>query len=178
MGYSKEDIPDHFMRRWQDYADLMAKAANVPAALVMRVWPEQIEVLVASVSDGNPYDAQEMSDLGTGLYCETVMSTRQMLSVPDALSSPAWAHNPDVALGMVCYLGLPLVWPDDSIFGTVCILDTHAGGFSAAAHTLLQQLKNTIEADFRAIGAPDGDDGHPELASRFEASARAMAGGR
>lgn len=178
MEYNKKDVPDHFMRRWQGYADLMAKAAHVPAALVMRVWPEQIEVLIASSNDGNPYEAQELGDLGTGLYCETVMSTRRMLSVPDALASPEWASNPDVERDMTCYLGLPLVWPDDTIFGTVCILDTHAMAGRAMPQELLQQLKATIEADFRVICAMADERGHPAAAIRFEATARAMAGGR
>jgi len=175
MGYRKKEVPQHFMHRWQDYANLMAKAANVPAALVMRVWPEQIEVLVSSVGDSNPYEEHEMADLGTGLYCETVMATRQMLVVPDALASPEWDHNPDLKLDMVSYLGVPLIWPDDTIFGTVCVLDSHAHAYSPYSQDLLRQLKATIEGDFRAICAlPDGGDGEA-LAHRFEANALAMA---
>lgn len=177
MGYQKKDVPDHFMHRWQRYADLMARAVEVPAALVMRVWPEQIEVLVASLGDGNPYEAGELADLGSGLYCETVMSTRRMLAVPDARADPAWAHNPDVEREMVSYLGLPLIWPDDTLFGTVCVLDAQARACSAHSQRLLQQLKAVIEADFRAICAQGGGDA-AALAAGFEASARAGAGGR
>ncbi len=178
MENYKKEVPDHFMRRWQGYADLMARAADVPAALVMQVWPEQIEVLVASVSDGNPYHAGELADLGTGLYCETVMATRRMLSVPDALASAQWAHNPDVERDMTSYLGLPLVWPDDTLFGTVCILDSDARACSAASQGLLLQLKAAIEADFRVICALDDGPGEAVLARRFECAARALAAQR
>lgn len=174
MNNYKKEVPDHFMHRWQRYADLMAKAADVPAALVMRVWPEQIEVLVASVSDGNPYQAGELADLGTGLYCETVMTTREMLAVPDALASPRWASNPDVERDMTSYLGLPLVWPDHTLFGTVCVLDSAARACSATAQALLVQLRATIEADFRVICALDEDLGEAASASRFESAARAL----
>lgn len=145
---------------------------------MMRVWPEQIEVLIASSNDGNSYEPQELGELGTGLYCETVMSTRRVLSVPDVLASPEWAHNPDIERGMISYLGLPLVWPDDMIFGTVCILDTHAMAGSAVSQELLQQLRDTIEADFRVICALADGHGNPAHAQGFEATARAMAGGR
>lgn len=178
MDNDKKQVPDHFMRRWQRYADMLAKAADVPAALVMRVWPEQIEVLIASVSDGNPYAAGELADLGTGLYCETVMATRRLLSVPDALASAEWANNPDTERDMTSYLGLPLVWPDDTLFGTVCILDCRAHACSATSQFLLQQLRATIEADFRVICSLDEGPGEAVFAERFEAAARAMAAGR
>lgn len=141
------------LEEWQGFANRVAEAARVPAALVMRVWPEQIEVLVASLGEDNPYEEHEQADLGTGLYCETVMHTRQPLLVPDALSDPAWAHNPDVKLNMISYLGVPLVWPDDSIFGTVCVLDRRPRRYDAKTLRLLQALKALIENDFCLIDA-------------------------
>ena len=141
------------LEEWQGFANRVAEAARVPAALVMRVWPEQIEVLVASLGEDNPYEEHEQADLGTGLYCETVMHTRQPLLVPDALSDPAWANNPDVKLNMISYLGVPLVWPDDSIFGTVCVLDRQPRRFDNATLHLLQALKAVIEEDFRWLAS-------------------------
>jgi len=44
-----------------------------------------IKVLVSSESQGNPYERDEAACLNTGLYCETVMKTRELLLVPDAL---------------------------------------------------------------------------------------------
>ena len=51
------------------------------------------------------------------------MSTRRMLHVPYALEDPEWAQNPDVAMNMVSYLGVPLFWPDQQVFGAICVLD-------------------------------------------------------
>ena len=62
-------VSDDFLERWQKTLDVAAAILQVPAALIMRVWPEQIEVLVSSASDGNPYEEHEKADLGTGLYC-------------------------------------------------------------------------------------------------------------
>ena len=61
--------------------------------------------------------------LNTGLYCETVMATRSPLHVPNALNDPDWKNNPDVELDVISYLGIPLIWPDGSVFGTICVLD-------------------------------------------------------
>lgn len=151
VDYSMHEVPPGFLKKWQLALNEIAKALDVPAALLMRVWPEQIEVLLSSLSTGNPYEEHEKADLGTGLYCETVMASRALLEVPDALSDPAWRDNPDVKLNMINYLGVPLVWPDDSIFGTVCVLDARARHYSDDTQAALQQIKALIEADFTAL---------------------------
>lgn len=158
--YQNHDVPPDYLKKWQKTLNVVAEVLNVPAALVMRVWPEQIEVLVSSIGDDNPYEEHEKADLGTGLYCETVMATRQQLMVPNSLEDPEWENNPDVKLNMINYLGVPLVWPDNSIFGTMCVLDSQTRNYSKTYQELLWQLKDLIEGDFRAIVSA-GDQGAP-----------------
>jgi GAF domain-containing protein len=149
--YQHHDVPPDYLEKWQKTLDILAEVMEVPAALVMRVWPEQIEVLVSSAGEQNPYEEHEKADLGTGLYCETVMATRKQLLVPNALQDPHWEHNPDIKLNMINYLGVPLVWPDDTIFGTMCVLDAKTRHYSKPYQELLWQLKELIEKDFMDI---------------------------
>ena len=121
---SKPVIPDEMLAKWQRVVNLMARIVNAPAGLIMKVDPPQIEVFVSSTTKGNPYEKGERGDLDTGLYCETVMAQRAPLLVPNALMDPIWDHNPDIKLGMIFYLGFPLMWPDGNIFGTICVLDS------------------------------------------------------
>jgi diguanylate cyclase (GGDEF)-like protein/PAS domain S-box-containing protein len=76
-----------------------------------------------------------------------------MLLVPDATSDPAWAHNPDIKLGMIAYLGFPLLWPTGQVFGTMCVLDRQENPFSQTYIRLLEQLKNIVEHDLRLLDA-------------------------
>jgi signal transduction histidine kinase len=145
-------ISDFFLTKWQRTANVMAAIFDVPAGLIMRVQLEQIEVLVSSHTLGNPYEAKETAKLNTGLYCETVMATRAILHVPHALEDARWKDNPDVALNMISYLGVPLLWPDDEIFGTICVLDNKKRLYQKKYVDLLWELKKAIEADFRIIG--------------------------
>ncbi len=87
-GSGRPDVPQDVIEKWQHTINLMARTFNVPAALIMRVTPPEIEVFVASTSEGNPYEPGERASLNTGLYCETVMATRERLLVPDALQDP------------------------------------------------------------------------------------------
>ena len=49
---------------------------------------------------------------------------------------------------MISYLGVPLVWPDGSVFGTICVLDSKTRHYSSVYEQLLWQFKENIEADF------------------------------
>ncbi|ATX79141.1 GAF domain-containing protein [Mariprofundus aestuarium] len=145
------DIPDRKLSTWQRIADLLASSSGVPAALIMRVHPSEIEVFISSHSAGNPYKQNERAQLNSGLYCETVMSTGEPLLVPDALSDPEWNHNPDIELGMVYYLGFPLRWPNGETFGTVCVLDRENNQKATSNGELMALLAKIIESDLEGV---------------------------
>lgn len=140
-------LPDTIIAKWQDIVDLLARLIKVPAVLIMRAEHHDIEVLVASRSEGNPYTAGERARLDTGLYCETVLRTNRRLLVADALQDPAWNKNPDIALGMVSYLGFPLHLPWGELFGTICVLDRKGNPYSADTEELLEQFQKVVEGD-------------------------------
>lgn len=174
QGYRPHDLPSGFLGKWQTILDRVAATYKVPAALLMRVWPEQIEVLLSSLNDGNPYEEHEKADLGTGLYCETVMASRLQLAVPNALEDPAWRNNPDVKLNMISYLGVPLIWPDDSIFGTLCVLDSQTRHFSVPHQEALWKIKALIEEDFAAFCRTGREDAEYRSAQDWERKIEAL----
>ncbi|MCX8043006.1 MAG: ATP-binding protein [Desulfobacterota bacterium] len=140
-------IPDTVIAKWQDILDLIARLLKVPAALIMRLDPPDIEVLVASRSEGNPFKAGDRSRLETGLYCETVMRTNHKLLVANALKDPLWERNPDIAHGMISYLGFPLHWPGGKIFGTICVLDRKENPYTDDYVALLEQFQKVVDGD-------------------------------
>ena len=144
-------VPAEVMRKWQEIVDLLADILRVPSALIMRVEPPNIKVFISSGSKGNPYEPDEAACLNTGLYCETVMNTRRPLIVPDALQDEAWKTNPDIKLGMISYLGVPISWPDGEIFGTICVLDRKSNEYSQLYLRLLLQWRDVLQADLKSI---------------------------
>jgi len=145
------EIPDNYFEKWQKTVDLMAHVFDVPAGLIMRIFPTEIEVFVSSQTDSNPYEKEEKADLNTGLYCETVMATRDQLEVPNALEDLAWQDNPDVKLNMISYLGVPITWPNDEIFGTICVLDSKTRHYSKLYQSLLWQFKEIVDNDLKLL---------------------------
>jgi PAS domain S-box-containing protein len=153
-------IPFETVQKWQEIVDLLAEIIRVPSALVMRVEPPNIKVCISSKSKGNPYEPDEAAPLNTGLYCETVMKTRQPLLVPDALQDEEWKSNPDIKLGMISYLGFPIAWPDGEIFGTICVLDNKENAYSDLYRKLLLQFRDVVQADLGSLASV-----HAELAT-------------
>jgi C4-dicarboxylate-specific signal transduction histidine kinase len=119
----------------------------------MKVEPPNIRVFIRSVSEGNPYHPDEIASLNTGLYCETVMNTRRLLLVPDALSDHDWNANPDIKLGMISYMGVPVAWPNGEIFGTICALDGKPNAYNELFRKLLFQCRDVLQADLKSLEA-------------------------
>lgn len=145
------EVPPTLLAQWQELMSIVSADCRVPAALIMRVLPSQIEVLVSGDGGGSPYHAGEQENLCTGLYCEHVIATRDRLLVPNALTDPAWDHNPDIRLGMISYLGYPLLWPDGVPFGTVCLLDRIENHYSADIDKRLGLVRQIIESNLSLI---------------------------
>jgi len=146
-------IPSQIVQKWQDIVDLLAEILRVPSALVMKVEPPNIKVFVSSESEGNPYEEDEVACLNTGLYCETVMRTRDLLLVPNALVDQEWKVNPDIKLGMISYMGFPVAWPNGDIFGTICVLDSRRNEYNELYKKLLLQCRDVLQADLTSLQA-------------------------
>ena len=146
-------VPPQVIQKWQEIVDLLAEILRVPSALIMKVEPPNIRVFVSSDSAGNPYERDELARLNTGLYCETVMKTRKLLLVPDALVDEHWNANPDIKLGMISYMGLPVAWPNGDVFGTICILDSRRNEYGELYRKLLFQCREMLQADLRSLQA-------------------------
>lgn len=148
----KPDVGEKVRKKWQNALNLAARIAGVPAALIMRVHEEDIEVFVSSLSPENPYVAGSKESLLHGLYCETVMASGKELLVPDALQCPVWSvDNPDVDIDMVAYLGLPIYWPDGEVFGTICLLDNKENAFADVYKDYLGDARQSIETDLELL---------------------------
>ena len=134
-------VPELVLEKWQGMVDLMAELVGVPAGLVMRIAREDIEVFVSSRTEGNPYRPGDKEHLlGSGLYCETVIRSRNKLLVPNALLDESWKNNPDIKLNMISYLGYPILLPNGHPFGTICVLDNKEDSYSPIYEHLVLNL--------------------------------------
>ncbi len=146
------EIPEDTLMKWQNIIDLMAELISVPAALIMRLVDSDIEVFVSSQSEGNPYHPGNHEHIvGSGLYCETVINTKNKLLIPNAHADEKWKNNPDIKINMISYLGFPIVLPDGKVFGTICVLDKKENAYSETYENLIKNFRDIIQFHLELI---------------------------
>ena len=138
-------VSDEIITSWNKIVDTMAEIINVPSALIMKADHPYIEVFSSNKSKKNPYQAGDR-ELLTGLYCEEVIKRRERLLVPNALKDKKWDKNPDIKLGMISYLGFPILWPDGEVFGTICVLDSKENRYEKRHEDLILRFKELAES--------------------------------
>ncbi|MFO7611180.1 MAG: HAMP domain-containing sensor histidine kinase [Clostridia bacterium] len=150
-GADKPMINENMLGKWQHLINLVAKILNIPAALIMKITEENMQVFLKSQNPENPYEPDGSDRLGHGLYCETVIGTNRELLVENALDDEKWKDNPDTGLNMISYYGLPLKWPDEEMFGTICVLDGKTNDYGKNARELIGEIKEAIESDLKFL---------------------------
>ena len=149
-----EDIPisEDIIKKWQNIVNILAKIISVPVVLIMRINLPYIEEFRSSETNSNPYKVGDKEHLiGSGLYCETVIKTKEKLLIPNALKDKKWSKNPDVKLGLISYLGFPILYPNGNVFGTLCVLDLKENKYNKDIEELMIQLKEVIESHLSLI---------------------------
>jgi PAS domain S-box-containing protein len=147
-------IPVDVLRNWQRIVDLLADIMHLPSAVVTIMEPpnhSHYRVLVSSQSKGNPFPIDDIFSMEAGTFCETVIKSRAPLLVANALEDDQWALAPEIRVGMVSYLGLPVLWPDGRMFGTICVLDDKANRYSDVYQQLLMHCRDVLEGDLQTL---------------------------
>lgn len=147
-------IPPDVLRKWQRIVDLLANIVRVPSAVVCKLEPPDgtyYRIVANSTSEGNPFRMDETFSMDIGTFCETVIKSREPLLVANALEDDQWQSAPEIQVGMVSYLGFPVVWPDGRMFGTICVLDDRANRYSDVYQELLSHCRDVLQADLQTL---------------------------
>jgi c-di-GMP phosphodiesterase len=151
--FTRDRLSEDVLDEWQNLLDAAAEILGVPAGLITRVDENEIEVLLASETEGNPFAAAYTTHYPeSGWYCERTLKSRGLNLIPNALVDPEWADSPvAVGLHLVSYIGMPIERPDGGDFGTVCFLDIKENPHNDLHIKLVHQVKRMIELSLRVI---------------------------
>ncbi|HEY0464075.1 MAG TPA: PAS domain S-box protein, partial [Polyangiaceae bacterium] len=142
------------LRKWQGIADLLAAIMRVPSAVVTKLEPPNYtyyRTVASSNSNGNPFPVDELFSMDIGTFCETVIKNNQPLLVANATEDDQWKFAPELQVGMISYLGFPVLWPDGRMFGTICVLDDKTNQYSDHYQQLLGQFRDVLQGDLQTL---------------------------
>jgi PAS domain S-box-containing protein len=153
-------IPSDVLRKWQRIVDLLANIVHVPSAVVCKLEPPDCtyyRIVANSNSEGNPFRMDETFSMDIGTFCETVIKNREPLLVANALEDDQWKSAPEIQVGMVSYLGFPVLWPDGRMFGTICVLDDKTNRYSDLYQELLAHCRDVLQGDLQTLVRLDNE---------------------
>lgn len=127
---------------------LAAMTLGVPICLITRVEPEQ--VLIAS-QYGLPEPWASLTALPhSHALCQHILARNEPLVIDDTRASPLARDNPAInELGVLSYLGVPLVGGTGTLFGALCVIDYAPRHWTADQVTAMVDFASIVSDELR-----------------------------
>lgn len=141
------------MDKWQRAVDLMTRLLGATAGYVVEYNAQN--GYRAAITSQNPENPNRMisgkaEPVTSNIYCRRVVNDMAPFYEPDATGKTEWQDNPEIIQdGYISYYGVPLVWPNGHIFGTLCVFDKKPTAYEETLQNLLESFRDLIEADLR-----------------------------
>ena len=146
------DLGNDVLSEWQSIVNFMATSLCVPACFIVRHTSKGYELLNASTNSENPYCAGMINAEDSNIFCRIVVSTGKMLAVNNATNMKEWETYPCVQDDHFnTYVGFPILNPDGSVFGTLCIMDFKCCPKNNIYAETLKHFKSIVEFDLHIL---------------------------
>ncbi len=142
-------VNTNVLESWRGIVNTLAEFCDVPAVLIRRLDGRHMEVISASEPGDNPYQEGHRA-LMNDLYCTLVVQQKKPVLIPNILKETD-ETNKDTALGMVSYMGVPLLWPDGEVFGTMSLLDSKEHTYTPRFENLICKFKELAETQLAML---------------------------
>ncbi|OIQ26324.1 sensor domain-containing diguanylate cyclase [uncultured Vibrio sp.] len=148
LSDSQQEIID--LDKWQQSVDLMSELYGSVNGSIVQFQQNQFTVIATSSNKDNFLEKEDNWPSDIKSFCREIVESNRPLYVPNAVIDSNWNDAPPVEKGPVrSYCGLPIHWPDGSIFGTICIIDVKSSSYSDTLLKLLEQFCLLIAADLK-----------------------------
>jgi diguanylate cyclase (GGDEF)-like protein/PAS domain S-box-containing protein len=144
------DLKEEILSNWQNIVELLAKVLDVSCVAITEHDHTYLKIVKTNQSEKNPFK-DGMTPEMVGLYCASVIKSRQLMQIPNIKKDEYWKDNPYADNGLISYIGYPIVKHDGNIFGTLCVLDSRERVHSQSTIELLKEFKIMIEKQLENI---------------------------
>lgn len=119
---------------WHSTVDLLAAVSHCKSALITQLCQNRLEVVAAAGNAQNEIKIGDSFGLDADLFCMRVVQSR----------SPLFVRN-ETNEQEISYFGYPLLHPDGSMFGTLCVMEARPPLDVERFRISLQHCRQTIE---------------------------------
>jgi diguanylate cyclase (GGDEF)-like protein len=138
--------------KWQRTVDLLAEVYGSACGAIVQLRDDEFSVVSTSSNEGNFLERGSSWPWDMHSFCRRIIETQSQLYVPNALEDGEWSCAQPVEEGPVrSYYGFPIFWPDNSLFGTICIIDTKETQYPTPLLRVLQQIRELITTDLKLM---------------------------
>ena len=143
---------DSVVEKWQSIVNLMSSIYKATAGFIVQHTSKGFQISIASQQPENPYGIEGVIPFDTNIFCKKIVETGSPLYVKQATNMPEWDTNPEVSDdNFNSYLGVPILWPDGQIFGTICVMDFDVTDYDANYLELIQHFRDLVQSDLQLM---------------------------
>jgi signal transduction protein with GAF and PtsI domain len=127
-------------------ARLAAKLVDAPVALVSLIDEDRqyFKSCIGDLPNPGPWGAVKQTPLSHS-FCQYVVASRKPLVIEDSREHPLVKDNPAIRdLGVIAYLGVPLVTTDGHGLGSLCVIDSKPRKWTEAQIDTLRSLADAV----------------------------------
>ncbi|KXJ58428.1 MAG: hypothetical protein AXW17_02630 [Colwellia sp. Phe_37] len=140
------------MAKWQNLVNMMAELFDAASGVIVQYRQQTFNVVATSDNHNNFLHVNSCWPWDMKSFCRHIVESKDKLYVKNALADDKWACAAPVCDGPVrSYLGYPLYWPNGTIFGSFCVIDTKATDYSQPLNKMLGQLKIIVESELKHV---------------------------
>lgn len=143
------EIPESYLNKWQSSIDLLTQLFDVPTASIMRMHEESYQLLIHNQSA--PAHINFNQKRFSNCYYDGVIEQGKLLAIEYAPSDSSWCGSLDSANKTHSYLGAPIRWHDQTIFGTLNLMDPERHHYSELDKKLFLEFCKSIEQDLKIL---------------------------
>jgi|GEM_PF-1612473 len=144
-------IPKALQSKWQRIVHLMKNVMQVDVGLMMRLDENVIEVCTLSGIAEGGFQLGQRLPVHNRNYCDAVLKTGAPVIIANAGKDPQWRESVAAKNGLVYYQGYPLHWPDQTLFGTLCIFDRHENAPATEKQEVMLDFAFMVESDLQQL---------------------------
>ena len=149
---SRNPHPAVDLEKWQVTVNLLAEMYDAASATIVQYRQDEFNAVVTSANESNFLERDVTWPWEMKSFCRRIIETGQPLYIENATVESEWSCYPVVEEGLICsYYGLPIHWPNNEPFGTLCVIDHKPTVYNSVLVRLLEQFRDYVNADLKCM---------------------------